>query len=113
MTFCGQSLMLSITKGLLEEEEREREVEKRRYMAEACRKVSMPRTVQELQVVSCPCQRNQRAAEATYSVFVFRGAVRRFTARLTRLMRKDTTFRRRSPSQTKEARKYGRGCQHL
>lgn len=42
--------MLSIAKGLLEEEEREREVEKRRYMADTCPPVCMPRTMQELQV---------------------------------------------------------------
>lgn len=50
MAFCCQSLMLSIAKGLLEEEEREREVEKRRYMADTCPPVCMPRTMQELQV---------------------------------------------------------------
>lgn len=42
--------MLSIAKGLLEEEERVREVEKRRYMTETCPPVCMPRTMQELQV---------------------------------------------------------------
>ncbi|KAM3609250.1 uncharacterized protein V6R79_011891 [Siganus canaliculatus] len=44
-----KSLMLSIAKGLLEEEEREQEVEKRRYMEDSCPPVSMPRTMQELQ----------------------------------------------------------------
>uniref|UniRef100_A0A3B4GXK4 Troponin I, fast skeletal muscle n=1 Tax=Pundamilia nyererei TaxID=303518 RepID=A0A3B4GXK4_9CICH len=43
------SLMLSIAKGILEEEEREREEAKRRYIAETCPPVSMPRTMQELQ----------------------------------------------------------------
>ncbi|KAI3371562.1 hypothetical protein L3Q82_023584 [Scortum barcoo] len=47
--FDRQSLMLSIAKGLLEEEEREREQERARYMAENCPPVSMPRTMQELQ----------------------------------------------------------------
>lgn len=47
-----QSLMLSIAKGLLEDEEREREEERARYMAENCPPVSMPRSMQELQV--CP-----------------------------------------------------------
>lgn len=50
MAFFYQSLMLSIAKGLLDEEEREREVEKERYMAENCPPVCMPRTMQELQV---------------------------------------------------------------
>lgn len=50
MAFFYQSLMLSIAKGLLDEEEREREVEKKRYMAETCPPVCMPRTMQELQV---------------------------------------------------------------
>ncbi|XP_008279955.1 troponin I, fast skeletal muscle-like [Stegastes partitus] len=44
-----KSLMLSIAKGLLEEEEREREQEKTRYMAESCPPPSMPRSMQELQ----------------------------------------------------------------
>ncbi|TDH09799.1 hypothetical protein EPR50_G00092480 [Perca flavescens] len=44
-----KSLMLSIAKGLLEEEEREREVERERYMEENCPPVSMPRSMQELQ----------------------------------------------------------------
>ncbi len=43
--------MLSIAKGLLEEEEREREEERTRYMAENCPPVSMPRSMQELQVL--------------------------------------------------------------
>lgn len=42
--------MLSIAKGLLEEEEKERQMEKARYMAETCPPVSMPRSMQELQV---------------------------------------------------------------
>lgn len=42
--------MLSIAKGLLEEEESEQQVEKARYMAETCPPVSMPRTMQELLV---------------------------------------------------------------
>lgn len=45
-----QSLMLSIAKDLLEEEEREREEERGRYMAENCPTLSLPRTMQELQV---------------------------------------------------------------
>ncbi|KAM8751175.1 troponin I, fast skeletal muscle-like [Acanthopagrus latus] len=44
-----KSLMLSIAKGLLEEEEKERQMEKARYMAETCPPVSMPRSMQELQ----------------------------------------------------------------
>ncbi|XP_019934556.1 troponin I, fast skeletal muscle-like [Paralichthys olivaceus] len=44
-----KSLMLSIAKGLLEEEEREQEEERGRYMAENCPPVSMPRSMQELQ----------------------------------------------------------------
>ncbi|XP_047452937.1 troponin I, fast skeletal muscle-like [Mugil cephalus] len=44
-----KSLMLSIAKGLLEEEEREREVERTRYMDENCPSLSMPRSMQELQ----------------------------------------------------------------
>lgn len=36
--------MLSIAKGLLEEEEREQEEERVRYMAESCPPVSMPRS---------------------------------------------------------------------
>nr|ACQ58619.1 Troponin I, fast skeletal muscle [Anoplopoma fimbria] len=43
-----KSLMLSIAKGLLEEEEREQEEERTRYMAESCPPVSMPRSMQEL-----------------------------------------------------------------
>lgn len=45
-----QSLMLSIAKGLLEEEDREREEERERYMDECCPPLSVPRTLQELQV---------------------------------------------------------------
>ncbi|XP_058500412.1 troponin I, fast skeletal muscle-like [Solea solea] len=44
-----KSLMLSIAKDLLEEDEREREEERGRYMAESCPSVSMPRSMQELQ----------------------------------------------------------------
>ncbi|XP_061578190.1 troponin I, fast skeletal muscle-like [Cololabis saira] len=44
-----KSLMLSIAKGLLEEEEREREEEKGQYMTESCPPLSMPRTMPELQ----------------------------------------------------------------
>ncbi|KAK5866791.1 hypothetical protein PBY51_011338 [Eleginops maclovinus] len=44
-----KSLMLSIAKGLLEEEEKEREEERIRYMEESCPPVSMPRSMQELQ----------------------------------------------------------------
>ncbi|XP_029952782.1 troponin I, fast skeletal muscle-like [Salarias fasciatus] len=44
-----KSLMLSIAKGLLEEEERERERDRARYMAENCPAPSMPRTMQDLQ----------------------------------------------------------------
>ncbi|XP_073328572.1 troponin I, fast skeletal muscle-like [Pagrus major] len=44
-----KSLMLSIAKGLLEEEEQEQAEEKARYMAETCPPVSMPRSMQELQ----------------------------------------------------------------
>lgn len=42
--------MLSIAKGLLEEEERQREEDRHSYMAENCPPVSMPRSMQELQV---------------------------------------------------------------
>ncbi|XP_034033214.1 troponin I, fast skeletal muscle-like [Thalassophryne amazonica] len=44
-----KSLMLSIAKGILDEEERERAEDKRRHMAEHCPPVSMPRNMQELQ----------------------------------------------------------------
>ncbi|KAF6716297.1 Troponin I, fast skeletal muscle [Oryzias melastigma] len=44
-----KSLMLSIAKGLLEEEDREREEERERYMDECCPPLSVPRTLQELQ----------------------------------------------------------------
>uniref|UniRef100_A0A665T770 Troponin I, fast skeletal muscle n=1 Tax=Echeneis naucrates TaxID=173247 RepID=A0A665T770_ECHNA len=44
-----KSLMLQIAKGLLEEEERDREVQRTRYMAENCPPLSMPRSMQELQ----------------------------------------------------------------
>lgn len=86
--------MLSIAKGLLEEEEREREVEKRRYLAETCPPVCMPRSSQELQVVPRHWHQHKlRSPESTDSAFVFRSCVRRFTARLTRSMRKDMTYR--------------------
>lgn len=51
MSVVGQSLMLSIAKGLLEEEERQREEDRQRYMADTCPPVSVPRTMQELQVL--------------------------------------------------------------
>ncbi|XP_071383380.1 troponin I, fast skeletal muscle-like isoform X1 [Centroberyx affinis] len=44
-----KSLMLSIAKGLMEEEVKEQEEERRRYMAETCPPLSMPRSMQELQ----------------------------------------------------------------
>uniref|UniRef100_A0A3P8V995 Troponin I, fast skeletal muscle n=1 Tax=Cynoglossus semilaevis TaxID=244447 RepID=A0A3P8V995_CYNSE len=44
-----KSLMLSIAKDLLEEEEIEREEERGRYMAESCPPPSLPRSMQELQ----------------------------------------------------------------
>nr|XP_020449242.1 troponin I, fast skeletal muscle-like [Monopterus albus] len=44
-----KSLMLSIAKGLLEEEEREREEERSRYMSENCPALSVPSSTQELQ----------------------------------------------------------------
>ncbi|KAF7215110.1 troponin I, fast skeletal muscle [Nothobranchius furzeri] len=44
-----KSLMLSIAKGLLEEEESIREEERERYMAEACPALSIPRSLQEMQ----------------------------------------------------------------
>lgn len=83
--------MLSIAKGLLEEEEREREAEKRRYMSETCPPVHMPRTMQELQVCAkwSPVQTKEHLSDLA---FVCRSCVRRFTARLTRLMRKDMTY---------------------
>lgn len=46
-----QSLMLSIAKGLLEAEKKEREEERKRYMAEMCPSLSMPSGVQALQVL--------------------------------------------------------------
>lgn len=51
MFVIAQSLMLSIAKGLLEEEEQQREEERQHYMARTCPQVSMPRTLQELQVL--------------------------------------------------------------
>ncbi|XP_056137474.1 troponin I, fast skeletal muscle-like isoform X3 [Lampris incognitus] len=44
-----KSLMLSIAKGLLEEEVKDQEEERRMYMAENCPSLSLPRTMQELQ----------------------------------------------------------------
>uniref|UniRef100_A0A667Y4P5 Troponin I, fast skeletal muscle n=1 Tax=Myripristis murdjan TaxID=586833 RepID=A0A667Y4P5_9TELE len=44
-----KSLMLSIAKGLLDEEVKEQEVERRRYMEETCPPLHMPRSMQELQ----------------------------------------------------------------
>ncbi|KAK1887781.1 Troponin I fast skeletal muscle [Dissostichus eleginoides] len=44
-----KSLMLSIAKGLLEEEAKEQEEERSRYMEESCPPVSMPRSMQEMQ----------------------------------------------------------------
>ncbi|KAK5927352.1 hypothetical protein CgunFtcFv8_012516 [Champsocephalus gunnari] len=44
-----KSLMLSIAKGLLEEEAKEREEERSRHMEESCPPVSMPRSMQEMQ----------------------------------------------------------------
>lgn len=43
--------MLSIAKGLLEVEAREREEERKRYMAEMCPPLSLPGGVQALQVL--------------------------------------------------------------
>lgn len=47
-----QSLMLSIAKGLLEAEAKEREQERIRYMAETCPTLSMPSGIQALQVLT-------------------------------------------------------------
>ncbi|XP_075995375.1 troponin I, fast skeletal muscle-like [Genypterus blacodes] len=44
-----KSLMLSIAKSILEEEDKEREEERSRYMAESCPPLSLPRSMQELQ----------------------------------------------------------------
>ncbi|KAI1889878.1 hypothetical protein AGOR_G00167450 [Albula goreensis] len=44
-----KSVMLSIAKGLLEAEAKEREEERVRYMAENCPPLSLPRSMQELQ----------------------------------------------------------------
>ncbi|KAK3558485.1 hypothetical protein QTP86_018137 [Hemibagrus guttatus] len=46
-----QSLMLSIAKGLLEAEGKEREEERKRYMAETCPPLSLPSGLQALQDV--------------------------------------------------------------
>ena len=45
-----QSLMLAIAKGLLEEEAKEQVEWRKRYMEETCPPLSLPRTMQELQV---------------------------------------------------------------
>lgn len=45
-----QSLMLSIAKGILEQEAKDREVERQRYMAETCQPLSLPSGIQALQV---------------------------------------------------------------
>lgn len=55
--------MLSIAKGLLEEEEKEQEEERGRYMAENCPPLSLPRTMQELQVRPEPVQLHSRAED--------------------------------------------------
>lgn len=47
-----QSLMLSIAKGLLEVEAKEREEERKRYMAETCPPLSLPSGTQALQVLT-------------------------------------------------------------
>lgn len=47
-----QSLMLSIAKGLLEAESKEREEERKRYMAETCPSLSLPSGIQALQVLT-------------------------------------------------------------
>lgn len=65
--FPLQSLMLSIAKGLLEEEEREREEERGRYMAENCPSLSMPRNMQELQARHKPTHRNPQRHMTTHS----------------------------------------------
>lgn len=50
-----QSLMLSIAKGLLEVEGKQREEERKRYMAETCPALSQPSGLQALQV-NAPCK---------------------------------------------------------
>ncbi|XP_059402441.1 troponin I, fast skeletal muscle-like isoform X1 [Carassius carassius] len=44
-----KSLMLSIAKGILEQEVKDREVERQRYMAEICQPLSLPSGIQALQ----------------------------------------------------------------
>ncbi|XP_073687548.1 troponin I type 2a (skeletal, fast), tandem duplicate 1 [Garra rufa] len=44
-----KSLMLSIAKGILEQEEKDIEVERQRYMAETCPALSLPSGIQALQ----------------------------------------------------------------
>ncbi|XP_026059267.1 troponin I, fast skeletal muscle-like isoform X1 [Carassius auratus] len=44
-----KSLMLSIAKGILEQEVKDREVERERYMAETCQPLSLPSGIQALQ----------------------------------------------------------------
>ncbi|XP_029992477.1 troponin I, fast skeletal muscle-like [Sphaeramia orbicularis] len=64
-----KSLMLSIAKGLLEEEERERELERSRYMAENCPPLSLPRSMQELQDFCKDLHRNiDRIDEERYDL---------------------------------------------
>uniref|UniRef100_A0A8C1JBM2 Troponin I, fast skeletal muscle n=1 Tax=Cyprinus carpio TaxID=7962 RepID=A0A8C1JBM2_CYPCA len=45
----SQSLMLSIAKGILEQEVKDREVERQRYMGETCQPLSIPSGIQALQ----------------------------------------------------------------
>lgn len=85
--------MLFIAKGLLEEEVRECEVEKRRYMAETCPPVCMPRTMQELQVGPASSSAQAKITRIQVSSVCVQELCKLFTARLTRLMRNDTTFR--------------------
>lgn len=68
MVVVWQSLMLSIAKSILEEEERERERERERYMAENCPPVSMPRSMQELQV--CPVMNGELVVQCVYHVII-------------------------------------------
>uniref|UniRef100_A0A8C5HLC5 Troponin I, fast skeletal muscle n=1 Tax=Gouania willdenowi TaxID=441366 RepID=A0A8C5HLC5_GOUWI len=64
-----KSLMLSIAKVLLEEEDKEREQERSRYMAENCPPVSMPRTMQELQELCKEINKNiDRIDEERYDL---------------------------------------------
>ncbi|KAM4602088.1 troponin I, fast skeletal muscle-like [Polymixia lowei] len=64
-----KSLMLSIAKGLLEEEAEEREEERTRYMAENCPPLSLPRTMQELQELCKEIHHNiERIDEERYDL---------------------------------------------